>query len=509
MGVNSRNTKGRLVNTFDAMSLISARRNIQTPFQLQVHKPGTGQVALSVLSILRLLPARRIVALAEFEGERVLVKTFLGRSADKYAFRERMGVQAIANSGVSTPELLWEGSMVPAESGRVLVFRYLPDAVSLAEQWIQSRDSDTRIDILAKAMHVIAKLHDHGVVQNDIHLANFLVSESRLYTIDGGAVGHKGEQRLNENVSLKNLAMFFAQFYPRYDDLISKVIGTYEAQRSWQADPGRAKRFLEEVGRSRQMRKRHYLEKTVRDCTQFVCKARFRRFEVCERISYTDELARLIADPDRFIENGRILKSGNSATVAMVRLSDRALVIKKYNIKNVWHGTRRLLRESRARSSWGNAHRLEFLGIPALKPVAMIENRIGPFRTSAYLITEFIEGPDALSLKGMKHTNNEPEALGQILQELSAAQVSHGDMKATNFMLTEAGPVMIDLDGMIEHNNPGRFKRAFARDLSRFMDNWKDDPELEARFSSVLRDLSAQYGLVGFRHSSKAFHQLE
>ena len=479
------------MNTLDASGLINARRNVRTPFRLLVHKPGAGQVELSFLSVLRLLPAKRIVALAEHEGQQVLVKTFLGRTAGKHAFRERTGVLAIAQADVSTPELLWEGEI---ENGRLLVFRFLPNAVSFAQQWSLSHDSRARVDILTGVMKILAKLHDHGVIQNDIHLANFLLSEGEINTIDGGAVERKGEDPLPERSSLKNLALFFAQFYPKFDALINDVFSRYEEYRGWQIDEIRLRQFRSEVLRCRETRKRNYIGKTFRDCTRFLCRSKFTRFEVCEREAYCDELAELMKNPDKFIEAGSILKNGNSSTVAVVRLVDRSLVVKRYNIKNPWHGLRRAFRKSRAWQSWSNAHRMEFLGIPALKPVAMIENRMGPIRATAYLITEFIEGPDALQSLSTD-PNGELEAITSILQELSDVQISHGDLKATNIVMTDEGPVMVDLDGMKEHTNRQSFEQAFSRDLERFMENWHDNPRLKSRFSGLLRDLSSQYGV--------------
>ena len=137
------------MNTQDAVGLISAKREVHVPFRLVAQKSGHGQVELTFLSILRLLPSKRIVALARYEGEEVLVKTYLGRTASKNAFRERSGVLAIAQSGVNTPELLWEGEI---DGGRVLVFRYLPDAISLAEQWANAADPEFRIQILNVVM---------------------------------------------------------------------------------------------------------------------------------------------------------------------------------------------------------------------------------------------------------------------------------------------------------------------------------------------------------------------
>lgn len=475
----------------DANDLVDAGRDLKTPFCLLAHRQGAGQSEIRFMSILRLLPARRIVALAEIDGQSFLVKVFLGKSANKYVCRERAGVLAFVEAGVDTPELLWEGKSGDA---RVLVFRYLSDAVNLGERWVKSRETGERIRILEKVVKVLARLHDHGVVQNDIHLDNFLLSEGKIFAIDGGAVERKGKESLTEAISLKNFAVFLAQFYPRYDALIGEVLDRYGSYRGWEASETRAKYFRQEVKRSREIRKRHYLNKSFRECTRFMCQSSFFRFEVCERRAYSSELADLMENTDRFIEAGKLLKDGNSSTVALVTLSDRALVVKRYNTKSFWHGLRRTFRKSRAWHAWGNAHLMEFLGLPALRPVAMIENRLGPIRVKAYLIAEFIEGPDALELlTKLKHPDGEAESLVKLLQDLSEVQVSHGDLKATNFLMTQQGPVMIDLDGMKEHRNRKSFERTFGQDLNRFMDNWRDHPHLKAQFSRLLGDLSARF----------------
>ena len=50
------------MNTLDASQLIDAGRDVKTPFRLLVSRMGVGQVEILVLSVLRLLPARRLVA---------------------------------------------------------------------------------------------------------------------------------------------------------------------------------------------------------------------------------------------------------------------------------------------------------------------------------------------------------------------------------------------------------------------------------------------------------------
>ncbi|MEX2489381.1 MAG: lipopolysaccharide kinase InaA family protein [Pseudomonadales bacterium] len=479
------------METLSGTDLVSAHRNIDTPFNLMVVSEGVN-LSLIIRKILRLLPGKRIVALAECDGTEILIKTYLGRTATRYATREKCGVQAIARAGVHTPELLWHGKLYDGQ-GELLAFQYLKNATSLVERWEKTTNEEEQIDVLKEALGVIATLHNHGVVQHDLHLANFILSDHDLYTIDGGEVWRRTGVPLSEEESLRNLGLFFAQLYPKHDHLASFVLPSYEAIRGWGPCTVRSRQLDTEIGSAREARKQKFLQKVFRDCTRFACESSFRRYTVCDRNAWSAEVSGLLEDPDKWMANGTILKEGNTATVARVHLSDRSLVVKRYNVKNFWHGLRRAFRKSRAWHSWSNAWLMTFFGIPALKPVAMIESRIGPLRATAWLITEYIDGPDAVSCLGnMKNPDGELEALATILDDLAKAQISHGDLKATNFLMSEDGPIIIDLDGMREHRDRNGFEHAFGKDLDRFVKNWEDRPDILERLGDRLAHLPRQ-----------------
>ena len=61
----------------DSSSLIRAQRDVKTPFDLRVKRADGTEVTVCFLKILRLLPGKRIVALAHLDGKQILVKTFL------------------------------------------------------------------------------------------------------------------------------------------------------------------------------------------------------------------------------------------------------------------------------------------------------------------------------------------------------------------------------------------------------------------------------------------------
>jgi tRNA A-37 threonylcarbamoyl transferase component Bud32 len=404
-------------------------------------------------------------------------------------------VQLIGSACVRTPNLLWSAKLLDG-NGQILAFEYIDGADSLQDRWDAASADEERVDVLTRAMIIIAKLHNHGIVQTDIHLGNFLMSDRRVYTIDGGGIVRRSESPLIESLSIENLSWFFAQYFPRFDEFSEIVLPVYETVRGWTANPDRVDSLSRQIVRSRESRKKHYMSKIFRDCTRLVCRSDNTRFMVCERSEYDTEMRQLLENPDKFIAEGQVLKNGNTATVALVHLSNRSLVVKRYNIKNGWHGLTRAFQRSRASISWFNAFHMEFLGIKSLKPIALLEHRIGPMRREAYFITEHIAGPDALKfLKQAKNTNGEPEALARLLISLSDSNISHGDLKATNFVMSEQGAVLIDLDAMKEHRSQQGFKLAFSRDLQRFLKNWHEYPLLNAQFSELLHDLSVQYNV--------------
>ena len=186
------------------------------------------------------------------------------------------------------------------------------------------------------------------------------------------------------------------------------------------------------------------------------------------------------------MESGKLLKDGSSATVALVDGPSGPLVVKRYNIKGAAHGFSRAFRKSRAWVSWTNANRLDFLGISTVKPVALVEERFGPLRRKAYFVTEYIDGPDATVLAKKKNPMAEMASIVDILKELAVAGVSHGDLKASNFLLGNDGPVIIDLDSMKEHMSAVDRDRAEKKDIARFMRNWDSIPRVKQRFAELL-----------------------
>ncbi len=477
------------MNNLDADSLIKAGRQVATPFQLSVTRADGEPVQLTVQNVLRLLPGKRIVALAQTQSENqtqtFLIKVFVGNSARRNIRREIAGVQAIEDSGVPTPAVEWHGRL-QSKGGYVLAFEYIDGAQNFSDAWQDAASTGSRAALLEKVIPVMVGLHEAGVIQHDIHPENFLLRDDLVYTIDGGDVSHNRNRPLSETASLENLALLFAQFDAQHDHLIEAFFVVYCRTRAWSLQPGHLKRLRHLVDDIRKRRKTNYINKAFRECTRFACRKSFFRFSVCDRRYHSSDMMSLLSDLDSAIDAGRTLKDGNTATVALIEGPSGPLVVKRYNLKNFWHRVSRLFRRSRGWISWANAHRLDFLGISTVRPVALVEERIGPLRGRAYFVTEYVEAPDASALLEKEDPSADIISIADLLKRLSAAGVTHGDLKASNFLLATHGAVIIDLDSMREHHDPESKRKAEQKDLARFMRNWEQVPGVGRRFADLL-----------------------
>jgi LPS sulfotransferase NodH len=159
------------------------------------------------------------------------------------------------------------------------------------------------------------------------------------------------------------------------------------------------------------------------------------------------------------------------------------LVIKRYNIKNFAHWLKRFWRPSRAWHSWREGNRLMFLGIATPKPLALLEQRFFWLRRKAYLVTEYLPGPDIIErfapyVASGDAPENELQALDALFEQLIRERISHGDLKGHNVFWHQDRWALIDLDAMCQHGSQNAFAAAFAKDRARFMRNWPADSAL-------------------------------
>ncbi|MCK4502453.1 MAG: hypothetical protein KAU22_05415, partial [Desulfuromonadales bacterium] len=139
-----------------------------------------------------------------------------------------------------------------------------------------------------------------------------------------------------------------------------------------------------------------------------------------------------------------------------------------------------------------NAQRLSISGIATPRPIAFIENRLGPLRLGAYFVCENITAPDALEYFSHQPLEKSIDSkvannfivLFNLLHKLG---IYHRDCKATNFLIHQYQPWVIDLDAMREFRSRRAFLRRYKADRKRFLANWQAQPQLQQWFDRRLQ----------------------
>lgn len=440
------------------------------PFQVL----GEEGEAITLISLLRVLPGKRIVGEARWRDRRVLAKLFVAGHNSRHWERERQGIEALCAAEIPTPEIVGAGRL--EGGGHFLLTEFLDESRTLAEQWsgmdALAPGSPQALAVLQPAFALLGRLHAGELLHTDLHLGNFLACKDELFVIDGDGVvrAGKGATALAQQ-ALENLALLVAQLPLAWESCLDLLVTAYESQQD-RLRPDR-ETLVQAVERARTQRLTHFLGKTLRDCSQFAVRSTTSLFSAVVR-SEKESLSTLLQNPDLAIAQGHRLKDGGTCTVARVEAEGRALVVKRYNLKSFRHALSRFWRPSRAWHSWVAGHRLAFYGICTPAPLAMLEERVGPLRRRAFLVTEFFPGENLLQHLSPDREPDEAEAnaIKDFFGVLFRLKISHGDMKATNLLWHSGRLAVIDLDAMVQHDSHRAFVHDWRRDRARFLRNW-------------------------------------
>ncbi len=453
----------------DAKTLRHARQSVTVPFRVQAEDGDT----LRISRLLRVLPGKRIVGEARWRDKPALVKLFVARANTRHWERERQGIAALQTANLPTPAVLAAGRL--DGGGHFLLTEFFSGSRTLAERWSaveNCRPGDPRaLEILLPAFVLLGRLHASGLIQTDLHLGNFLEHEGELFLIDGDGIEPVPKGTGTSRPTLDNLALLVAQLPLAWESSLDVLNAAYTAEQERLLPEPDA--LLRAIERAREQRLTHFLGKTLRDCSQFAVRGTTSLFSAVVRAE-KDVLAELLENPDAAVEKGQMLKDGNTCTVVRVDIGGRAFVVKRYNLKSFRHALSRFWRPSRAWHSWVAGHRLAFFGIPTPAPLAMLEERVGPLRRRAFLVTDYCPGESLMQrlLPEREPDADEAAALIDFFGTLCRLKITHGDMKATNLLWHEGRITVIDLDAMVRHESRAAFVRDWRRDRVRFLRNW-------------------------------------
>jgi tRNA A-37 threonylcarbamoyl transferase component Bud32 len=329
-------------------------------------------------------------------------------------------------------------------------------------------------------VEVLARQHAANLCQTDLHLKNFLLADGLVWAIDGDGIRQ-------QSISLKQSHMQLSELIAKLHvldqmQMTEMLLQTYLKVRGWtETLPA-----TQVLASAREM-------KLLRNCSDV---SWHRDSQSAQSVTtagglhITDLPALEVA-----MHCGQVLKAGNTCTVVHTQLQDRAVVIKRYNIKNCWHALSRAWRPSRAMSSWQNAHRLRYYGMLTPQPLLMYERRFYGLRGRAYFVSAYSPWPDANTFfqqcRDQDMRQHVIEQLVTLCYQWFLLKISHGDMKASNLQVTDQGEiVVIDLDSMQQHRRTQMALRAHAKDIRRLLQNWQADTSL---YNALVKSFSLVY----------------
>ena len=465
--------------------------NIAAPCVLAFDLPLADGSILAISEIVRVVPNKRLVCKAFWNNQAVYAKLFIGANAIRYAQRDEKGVQALVNANIATPDLLFSGNVeLYQKPANILIFKAIAaqNVDVLYEHLLNAQQKPARLQLILQLTRMVALMHKANLQQTDLYFKNFLLDGDKLYAIDGDGI-QAFSTLFKKRQKQRNLATLLSKLDGLDTGWIEDCYAYYcklTATEYLATDYAELYALTQKI---RQKTANSYADKKVfRTCTDVKVSQNFNQFTALSSDFGAKNLN--VNQLDSALDNPQNrLKSGNTCTVGSTDIANQQVVIKRYNIKNFWHGLKLGVSKSRAAKSWANAHRLTILNIATAKPLALIEARFGWIKRRAYFVSANIDAPDIaeffasnIDLETKQKVAHETALL---FYKLNLLQISHGDCKASNIKIVDNKPVLIDLDSMQSHTCAWWFEKKQIKDLKRLMQNWANNPETSAIFKQA------------------------
>lgn len=441
------------------------------PFQLLIKDTSLNnkEESLTCLALLRVIPGRRQVYDALWDDQEVIVKVFLDKiSARRHLKREWRGLSLLQKRGLNAPKPLFFGQT--ANGGLAMVIEKIVDSSTVLDVFNEATNLPAKLNLLGLVCKELANQHSKGVLQKDLQLGNFLLQKEKLFAIDTAQMCFLS-RKVSKRQVIWQLVLLASIISEENVEGIASLCEQYAAARSWRFTLAEWEVFWKKLAVHRKHSIKKSLKKCLRTNKRHMQTVKYDHHTVArrdffEKVDFTGFLQNI----DELMQDGQILKDGNTCFVSRISLAGRDVVVKRYNCKGVIHSVRHTLKRSRARRNWLHAHRLRMLNIPTAKPLAFIEKRRLLIIYKSYFVTEYIDGQklsDFLQDNSLleKQRLSMVKKVTELLNKLSKHRITHGDLKHSNILIVDNKPMLMDLDSMTVHHSDWIFNIKRNKDL--------------------------------------------
>jgi tRNA A-37 threonylcarbamoyl transferase component Bud32 len=429
----------------------------QVPFSITIN-PVEGDTApqtLRCIAVLRAMGRKRNVYDAVWQDRPVIVKLFSDPIKARYhAQREWRGLKILQKRGLQAPEPLIYGKN--EKIGWAVVTDQLNNAETALELFDSNENHHRKVELVSIVVDELAKQHNKGVIQKDLHLGNFIIRGTDVFSLDPAQIRFI-QDPVPKSKSIDHVALLTSIIPSSNRNAINEIFQRYADARSWQLKDKDWALFDKQLI----FWKKTGLQRSLRKC--------LRTNRRHQRIKYSNwygmatkdfyesgDIEELTRKIDDFMQAGHILKDGNTCFVSHTNWAGTDIVIKRYNHKSLYHSFRHTVKRSRARRNWLHANRLSLLDIPTPKPLAYLECKKGLLIWKSYYITQYVASQNLhVFLNDKELTEDRRQDMlikvEKLLDKLTRNRITHGDLKQTNILITQDGPVLTDLDSMKIH----------------------------------------------------------